>query len=231
MEKVKSAHPAAPPTGEPVADGGLSSQTVQTLSRMIKDLEDQLDRMLAVNEAMEKDLEEERRHRSELERKVDRLEDQLQSAEQDSANSEDLLAEINHLNNERSRLAGTIEELGRQLATTEQENRKLASQVERLRAERGDAVDELQSVETQFERAMEMVTDLRTRLTLFGEERDALKGRLKLVEEQLKQAEGERDALLSEVDESKKALEEIRRSLVDACVTSQRPLVETKRTK
>jgi chromosome segregation ATPase len=208
-------------------DGGsedrrtVSSETVQTLSKMIKDLEDQLERMLAINDAIEKDLSREQQRRSELERAAEELERKIAEKEQDAANVEDLQTEVNHLTNERARLASTIEELGRQLSATEQENRKLARDVERARAEREDALEELDSVEAQFNRAMEMVTDLRTRLAVFGEERDALKGRLRLAEEKVEQLETERDSLLSEVDESKQALEEIRRSLVDACIMTK----------
>jgi chromosome segregation ATPase len=199
-----------------------ANDTVQTLSRMIKDLEDQLDRMLTVNEAGERDLEQERKRRAELERKIETLEERLLGMEQHAATIEDLQAEINHLHNERSRLASTIEEFGRQMSDTTQENRKLTVLAERLRAERDDVIDELQSVEEQFERAMKMLSDMRTRFAVLAEERDALKGRMKLLEERFQQADEERNALLDEVQESKKALEEIRRSLVDACITSPR---------
>ncbi len=201
---------------------GLSSETVLTLSKMIKDLEDQLDRMLAINQAMESDLVGERKQRGEIEREIDRLTEELRQAGQEAAGSEDLRAEIDHLTNERSRLASTIEELGRQLASTEEENRKLSRLEERLCAERDDSIEELQSVEAQFDRAMEMVADLRTRLVVLSEERDAFKGRMKMMEEKLRETEEERDALLAEVEESRVALEDIRRSLVDACVLQGR---------
>jgi chromosome segregation ATPase len=208
-------------TTETASKTSVSSDTVQTLSRMIKDLENQLERMLSANESMEKDLVDEQKRRTGLERTIEDLEGRILEQENEGAQAADLQTEINHLGNERTRLAETIEALGRQLADTEQENRKLVGQTDRLRAERGDALEELESVETQFNQAMEMVADLRTRLAVFGEERDALKGRLKVVEEQANQLEGERDALLAEVDESKQALEEIRRSLVDACIMTK----------
>jgi len=66
-----------------------------------------------------------------------------------------------------------------------------------------------------------MVNDLETRLAVLNEEYDALKGRVNQAEQSLRQMETERDGLLAEVEESRGALEEIRRSLVDACVVSQ----------
>ena len=42
------------------AEGSQLNETVQTLSKMIRDLEQQLERMLEVNEALERDLEKEK---------------------------------------------------------------------------------------------------------------------------------------------------------------------------
>jgi chromosome segregation ATPase len=196
--------------------------TVQTLSRMIKDLEKQLSKMLDVNEALEEDLERERARSARAERDRNEYEKRLLSIEQDAAGNEDLRTEINHLGHERSRLAASIEELGRQLSEGEQENRKLEKLSERLQAERDDVIEELHSVEAQFDHAMEMITDLKARVTALAEERDALVSRSKVAETQLRLTEEQRDSLRAEVDESKKALDEIRRSVADACVMSQR---------
>jgi chromosome segregation ATPase len=200
----------------------VSSDTVQTLSRMIKDLEEQLDRMLEINESLEREVQEERRRRAELEQALRERDKALEQADQDSAAVEDLRAQVAHLEGDRARLAASIEEIGRQLAGAEGENRKLVQGAERVRTERDDMLEELQTIETQFNHAMEMVGDLRTRLTVLGEERDAFKGRLKVMDEKLRATEEERDALLAEVDESRKALEEIRRSLAEACATPTR---------
>jgi chromosome segregation ATPase len=218
MESNSTQTKTAPAKGKK----SLSAETVQTLSRMIKDLEDQLDRMLAINEAFEKDLERERTKRTEAERSLKSLEEHLRTVEQEAVGVEDLRAEVSHLELERSRLTATIEEIGRQLSDTEQENRKLTKQAERAREERDDVVEELQSLEAQFQRAMDLVTQTNARLALLGEERDALKGRLKVLEDKLKSTEEERDSLLSEVDESRTALEDIRKSLAEACITTDR---------
>ena len=210
------------PDDDGQAEGSQLNETVQTLSKMIRDLEQQLERMLEVNEALESDLEKEKQKTATSEQERRKLKDQLQQSEQELISSGDLRAEVSHLEQERSRLATTIEELGRQLADSERENRKLDRLAERMRAERNESVEELQSVEEQFDRAMEIVADLRTRLATLAEERDALNGRLKVMESQFQMAEDQRNSLRNEVDESRKALEEIRRSVSDVCVMSQR---------
>jgi chromosome segregation ATPase len=203
---------------------GVAHGTVQTLSRMIKDLEGQLDRMIAINEALEEDLDQERARGSKLERKVHDLMQKLQRAEQESVGKEDLQAQVAYLNGERSRLARKVEELTQSLDTAERANRKNDQVAKRLRAGRADALEELRSIEAQFERAMKVVSDLKTRVSVLGEDYEALRLRLKASEDNRRHAEDERDALLAEVDESRTALEDIRRSLVDACVVSQQRL-------
>jgi len=203
-------------------EGSLLHDTVGTLSRMIKDLEKQLERMLSVNEALEKDLDSERKRTAQMERERNQLRDELERTRQELTTLDDLRSEIGHLGHERSRMAATVEELGRQLADTDQEYRKAEQLISRLSAERDNSIEELQSLEAQFDRAMEMVADLRIRLASLAEERDALVSRTKAVETQLRMTEEQRDILKVEVDESRKALEEIRRQVADACVLSQR---------
>lgn len=200
----------------------MLNETVQTLSQMIKDLERQLENMLEVNEALERDLEWEKRKTLEVAQERDELKEQVRRYEEERISIEDLRAEIGHLEHERSRLAATVEEIGHQLAEAAQENTKLDKLVERMRLERDDAVEELQSVEVQFDRAMELVTDLKARVTTLAEERNEVVNQLKAAGSQLQMTEEQRDALRKEVDESRRALEEIRREVADACVVSQR---------
>jgi len=200
----------------------LLNETVQTLSQMIRDLEKQLENMLEINEALERDLDSEKKKSLELTKERNAARQQVTQYEEELGTAEELRAEIAHLSSERARLATTIEELGHQLAESAQENMKLDRLTERMRVERDDAVEELQSVEAQFERAMEVITDLKARVTTLAEERDELTNQLKIHENQLRMTEDQRDALRTEVEESRKALEQIRREVADACVVSQR---------
>jgi chromosome segregation ATPase len=187
---------------------------------MIKDLEQQLDRMIAINDALTGDLEAERKRRVDLESNVDELKERLRHEQDEVTTKDGLRAEISHLSNERSRLTASVRELGQKLSEVEQESRKQAASIKRLQAGRADALEEVQAVEAQFERSMQMVTDARAQLMVLQEERDALKGQLKGLEDRLGRANDERDDLLDEVEESRSALSEIRRSLADVVVVS-----------
>jgi uncharacterized coiled-coil DUF342 family protein len=199
--------------------GGLSRE-VHTLTTVIKQLEEQLDQMMAANDALRKDQEDERARNLTLQSKVDELHDRLQRSEKQVVDKENLVAEVKHLNLERARLGASERELGAKLADMEQQRDRELRLVERLRAAHVDAVDDVQSVEAQFERAMQLVAQTRAQLTIAGEERDQLGLRAKAQEAQVAQLRQERDALLAEVEQSRAALDEIRRSLVDACLVS-----------
>jgi chromosome segregation ATPase len=188
---------------------------------MVKDLEEQLDRMITINDKVEKDLGTERKKNTELEAKVQQLTLELQQVEKHAAVQEEVSADIQHLNSERARLVKVTEELREALRQLTEQSAKQARSIERLTLERADAFVELQAVEAQFDRAMAMANDLETRLAVMNEEYEALKGRVNQAEQALRQVETERDGLLAEVEESRGALEDIRRSLVDACVVSQ----------
>ena len=72
----------------------------------------------------------------------------------------------------------------------------------------------LQSVEAQFERAMQKVAEYRSRMTMLSEGFESVRAELKTTQVDLDRARKERDLLSNEVEESRAALEEIRRSLV-----------------
>jgi chromosome segregation ATPase len=203
----------------------LSSE-MQTLGSVIKDLEAQLDRVMTLNEALKQDLESERRRRVSLEGRVAELEAELTAAQREIVGKENLAAEAAQLHQERTELLASVRELNRQLAEAQHQHDRSQSLIERLRGSRADALEEVQSVESQFERAMQVVAQAKAELTVATEERDALGGRLRTTEEQLRQVLQERDLLVAEVDESRALLDEIRRSLVDACVVSTSTLAE-----
>ncbi len=197
--------------------GPPAPRAVHALSDVIRDLEGQLDRMISMNDAVKKDLAAERSRRLELERTADDLTAKLHRAQRDAASSEDLLTELAHLRDERSRLAREADVMRRKLDDAQQERRSHGAVVERLRAGRADALEDLQSVESQFECAMQLVADLRARVEGVSEGHDALQRQLLATDERLRRMEKERDSLQIDVEESRAALDDIRRSLVEAC--------------
>lgn len=209
-----SSKPAMAPRGTGIA------QEVRTLTTVIKQLEEQLDQMMAANEALRKDFQEERARRLAHEGSIDELNQKLRHAERVAADKENLLAEVKHVNQERVRLGTSTRELGERLREAIEQRDAEAQKVERLRVAHANAVEEVQSVEAQFERAMQVVAQTRAQLAIAVEERDQHALRAKTSEALLNELRNERDALVSEVEQSRSALDEIRQSLVDVALVS-----------
>jgi chromosome segregation ATPase len=206
-----------------VARSSLPNE-MRSVTTMIRDLEEQLDRMLETNDALKYELETERKSRAELEKSTQELQETIRRGEQEVAAKDNLVAEIGQLHNERSRLTSSLQELERRLAELERDSKSQASLIKRLHAAQADALEEVQSVESQFERAMRMVSQLRAQVAVLTEERDAFGARLRVSDDNLAELKAERDALGVEVEQSRGALDEIRRSLADACVASAEPI-------
>lgn len=198
--------------------GAQSRKTsdLSSLNGSIRQLEEQLERMVSANEALRQDLEAERSRRLALEGQRDQLQDKLRLTESDDADRENLLGELDYLNRERARLAATVRQLTQRVSAEEQKRDKQARALEQLRAARDEALEEILAVESQFDRALSVVTHLQAQLTSALEERDTLTARLRAARVQLDELREERDALVEEVEQSKAALDEIRRSLVEA---------------
>jgi chromosome segregation ATPase len=190
---------------------------VQSLTTAITELERQLERVVASNDALRADLEEERSRRLLVEGKLEELRGELVHKEQEVGDREALLSEIAHLHAERGRLAGSERELSEQLAAARQERDGLARKVERLVVSRQEALEEVQTVEAQFERAMRVADQTRAQAIAACEDRDALRAELHALEKRNASLVSERDALISEVELSRRALDEIRSSLLAAC--------------
>ena len=202
------------PVGAPRGPAGLSKE-VHTLTKVIKQLEEQLDQMMATNEALRKDLHDERARRLGLEEKVDELRETVRRSERQAADKDNLLTEVKHVNHERARVAASARELGERCKELMSQQEADAKKIERLRAAHGDAIEEVQSVEAQFERAMQVIAQTRAQLAIACEERDQQSLRAKTSEASLAELRQERDALVAEVEQSRAALDEIRQSLAD----------------
>jgi chromosome segregation ATPase len=217
-ESGSSANPASPRqpanSGNPANPGGLSRE-VHTLTKVIKQLEEQLDQMMATNEALRKDLHDERARRLALEERVDELRESVRRSERQAADRDNLLTEVKHVNQERARVTASARELGERCKELVTQQEADAKKIERLRVAHADAIEEVQSVEAQFERAMQVIAQTRAQLTIAAEERDQQGLRAKTSEASLSDLRQERDALVAEVEQSRAALDEIRQSLAD----------------
>jgi chromosome segregation ATPase len=195
--------------------------TVENLTEIARDLEQDLAKMVAANEALQQEWDQERQRTSEASKQNELLMEDLARLEQKTNSTEELRAEVAHLESERRRLGAVVDELGRQLGEAERERQTLQRRVEHLRLRKQDVLDDQRIVEAQFERTMKMVDEQKARLSLLAEECDGLRSRVRAHESQARLTQRQRDLLSAEVEDSARALEEIRAFLKGASLLHQ----------
>jgi len=219
--RTASAERAGPDEAVPAAAHGLKD-TVTGVAQMLHDLEAQLVRVMSVNETLEKELEQARAAAQAAGKERDELAARLARLQEKESVADDVRREVLHLQRERRVLAERVEQADARRAELEEKLRQQAQREQRLAAERDDAVEESRCLETQFGRALAAVAELRTRLEDMTLQRDQLSARLRVIEGDLGVATESNETLRLELEESKKAIEEIRRSILEVGAHSQR---------
>jgi chromosome segregation ATPase len=203
--------------GEPAESGsgrGLRD-TVTGVAHMLRDLEAQLSRVMAVNERLEKELADARSARRTTEKERDELAERLARTQADGVTLEDVRAEVLTLQRERRDLAERLQaslEQGRKL---EEKVRQAEQRAAELVVERDDALEDVWPVEEQLSRAVAIVAELRRRDEELVAQRDQLGARVRQLEGELGAAAEQGEALRLELEESRGAIEEIRRSILE----------------
>ncbi|HEY3357054.1 MAG TPA: hypothetical protein VGQ83_27640 [Polyangia bacterium] len=215
----------APETGAaagPATAGRGLKDTVTGVAQMLHDLEAQLVKVMSVNEALETELGAAREAARGAERQRGELADRLARLEQEGATVDDVRAEVLHLQRERRDMAERLDQAEDRRLKLESELRQRERDAERVAAERDDAVEEARCIEAQLGRAMQAVGELRGRVEDLTQQRDQLAGRIRVLEGELGVATESGEALRLELEESKRAIEDIRRSILEVGAHSQR---------
>jgi chromosome segregation ATPase len=216
MADAAKAEGAAPPAGRAL------KETVTGVAQMLHDLEAQLVKVMSINEALEKELGEAREAMRAAEKQRDGLQAHLDRLEQEGATVDDVRAEVLHLQRERREMAERLDAVQNEKLRAETEHGKALRELERVAAERDDALEEARCLEAQFGRAMQAVGELRGKVEDLTQQRDTLATRIRTLEGELGVATESGEALRLELEESKKAIEEIRRSILEVGAHSQR---------
>jgi chromosome segregation ATPase len=217
--------PARPP-GAPEEELQLRD-SVAGLYDMVKDLEVQLNHMISINEAAERDLESARRAQRELEKERDGLLRKLQQTEQDAESGAALREELRHTAGENNRLLEQLRAAESRVERWEQQRLDAEEVRAKLQAERDDVREEVDCLEAQLAETARCLESLREALSKQHEGGERDRRKFSLLEERLHVVTEERDALRQELQESKSALEEIKRSIMDTTMQSQTSYYES----
>jgi uncharacterized coiled-coil DUF342 family protein len=188
-EELSNDYPEVEAPGETEPeDAPHLTQNLYELSVEVGELDTQLRQIIRVNRALEEDLARSRKRVKYLTGERERLVMEIEDMQHEARSVEDMQAEVEQLHRERNTLAGKSQNLSRALAKSEERVLEIVQLLDKFRAERDGASQEAVCLDAQFSRAMKVIGELRT----------------------------ERDSLKSDLAESRRALEEIRESILDA---------------
>lgn len=189
------------------------SEDVAFLRQLVRQLEDQLRRLGSMNDALEHDLAAERARAAELERQVEQVDKQISAIGKSSSDSQVLMEKISRARSDRSELASRGRALEHRLRELMGGHGNREGQSRRLREGLTETELELESLESQFARALAMIADVKLQTGIAESERDRLRDEVRTVEEQAVGVRRERDALGVDVADSRAVLGELRRGL------------------
>ena len=212
----KAARPDAPAE----SDGPLRD-SVKGLYDMVKDLEVQLNHMISINEAAERDLDAARRTHRALEKEKGELLRKIEKMELDAQSGADLREEARHMAQENERLVERLRAVEEELERQKGQRTDFGAVVAQLKKERSDLREEIECQEAQLLQATDYIKAVREELAKARESRERETRKVELIEQRLHVVAEERDALKRELNESRAALEEIKRSIMDTNAQSQ----------
>jgi len=219
---VAESRRTAPGTAVDPVSGRALKDMVGGVAQMLRDLEAQLARVMTINETLEKELQESRNAGRALAKERDDLAARLVRTEAEGGTIDDVRGEVLALQRERRQLVERLD-------AAEEQGRKAAAQLhgvdqktERLVIERDEALEEVRCLEAQFGRAAEALLDLRKKNEDFAAQREQLAGRIRTLEGELGGATERGEELRAELEESRNAIEELRRSILEFGAHSQR---------
>ena len=192
------------------------NRTIHELSKVIDELKEQLTQHIKLNEALESDLDRAESAIKESAEEREMLMKRIHALAGEKRLYEESRRDLEQITRERDTLAEKVHDLGKMLAISEQRVLETGKLIDRFRNERNDATGEINCLDSQFARAMKVIEELRHELSDTKNENEALTSRLDFAERQKQVLTSQRDALKEEIADTRNALEEIRRNILDA---------------
>lgn len=148
---VKGKRPAATRAAPATEDDVQLRDSVASLYQMVKDLEVQLNHMISINEAAERDLESSRKARRGLEKERSELKRKIEQMELDAQSASDLREELRHMTRENERVIEQLQAEQDKIGRTKELHREADLRLAQLQEERDLLREEIDCLEAQLE--------------------------------------------------------------------------------
>lgn len=202
-------------------------KTITQMYRVIKNMEAQLQRVLAINTELEKDLDASKEMIAELKLSRSQLENTISRMEEKMPSKRELQIEIDHLIEERNAAQTDIRDMKLKLERMEEIAVRYQDRIAGLEEEKKDAIAEINFLESQVNSVAERTGRYEKEINVLRGEKLAHIEKIKSLNEELNETLGEKYRLFKEVKETKHAMEEIRSALVEAKAQAKRSFYKT----
>ena len=190
-------------------------KTIQDMFAVIKNMENQLEKVMGINDLLERDLKETNDLNAELKADKRRLEAKIRRMEEEIPSKRELQIENDHLVDERNSAQLIIRELKVKLEKTQKKVIEFQQRLGSLGEERKDAIQEVDFLESRLNSAMQRIRDLESQCNELKGENIAQLERIQNLDESLNETLDEKYRLHRDLKETKKALSEFHSTLAD----------------
>ncbi|MBW1675563.1 MAG: hypothetical protein JRF30_03330 [Deltaproteobacteria bacterium] len=202
-------------------------KTITQMYGVIKNMEAQLQKVLAINAELEKDLDASKDMIAELKLSRSQLENTIARMEEKMPSKRELQIEIDHLIEERNAAQTDIRDMKLRLERMEEIAVRYQDRITGLEEEKRDAVAEINFLESQVNSVAERTGRYENEINVLRGEKLAHIEKIKSLNEELNETLGEKYRLFKEVKETKHAMEEIRSALVKAKLQAKKSFYKT----
>jgi len=201
--------------GQPAGSPPLN-RSVSGVWEGVNELKTQLLHLIRVNKALESDLAHAHSLLGEDARERESLIERLNTAQRTAATTSGTAEEVERIRIERDALAHNIGATSQALAVSEERLVEIGQLLDRFRLERNDATEEVACLDSQFQRAVKVIGELRGDLSARDSREVALREQIRTLNERIETTTMERNTFESELVESHEALEKVRVTIMNA---------------
>ncbi|HIJ58050.1 MAG TPA: hypothetical protein HPP41_00075 [Deltaproteobacteria bacterium] len=203
-------------------------KTVNDMFMVIKNMEAQLEKVLAVNSLLEKDLNEAKEMMADLKEAKSQLEATIALMEEEIPSKRELQIEIDQLIEERNSAQTGIHEMNSKIEKLQEAIVEYQKGTGDLEEEKRDVITEINFLESRLNVAAEKIATCENEINVLKGERLAHVEKIKALEEDLNEALDDKHRLINELKRSKKAVTELHSVLSDKKLKAKKSFYKTK---
>lgn len=202
-------------------------KTISGMYAVIKNMEAELRRILAINTGLENDLDASKEIIAELKLSKSQLERTIARMEEEMPSKRELQIDIDHLIEERNAVQSSIRDMKLKLERMEELVVQYQERIASSEEEKRDAVAEISFLESKLNAVTEKISRQEKEMNVLRGEKLAHMEKIKSLKEELNEALEERYRLSKEVKETKGVMEETRSALAKAKLQAKKSFYKT----